>query len=197
MKIRTFIWLATVLCMDSASAAGDWITLRSGTAPNPAATVTAGPNAAKSNSSSSARAVTSSQGGSALGVGSQGQSLSFDSHATYEAQSRNPVSTAAAPALTSSNDTCMGSTSVGASAVSLGISIGSTWTDNNCLMLKNSREMWNMGFKGAALARMCMDEQNRAALEATGINCPNGVGNTKSVKWQSGAQNTDNDSSYR
>lgn len=39
-------------------------------------------------------------------------------------------------------------------------------------MLKNAREMWNMGFRGAALARMCMDTRNRSALEATGIACP-------------------------
>lgn len=124
------------------------------------------------NSNATSNASSSSQGGAAQGVGSQGQSMSIDSHAVYQAQARNPVSTAVAPALMSSNDTCMGSTSVGASAVSFGLSVGSTWTDNNCLMLKNAREMWNMGFKGAALARLCMDDLNKEALEATGINCP-------------------------
>ncbi len=39
-------------------------------------------------------------------------------------------------------------------------------------MLKNAREIWNMGFKGAALARLCMDDLNKEALEATGIQCP-------------------------
>jgi hypothetical protein len=39
-------------------------------------------------------------------------------------------------------------------------------------MLKNAREMWNMGFRGAALARLCMDDLNKEALESTGINCP-------------------------
>ena len=66
----------------------------------------------------------------------------------------------------------MGSTSLGGSAVSFGFSVGTTWTDTNCLMLKNAREIWNMGFKGAALARLCMDDLNKEALESTGINCP-------------------------
>jgi hypothetical protein len=38
--------------------------------------------------------------------------------------------------------------------------------------LKNSRELWNMGMKAAALARMCMDGPNREALEITGFKCP-------------------------
>jgi hypothetical protein len=122
------------------------------------------------NSTSTATASSVSSGGT--GVGSQGQSLSIDSHAVYEGQARNPVATAVAPAIVSSNDTCMGSTSLAGSAVSFGFSAGTTWTDNNCVMLKNSREMWNMGFKGAALARLCMDSLNKEALESTGINCP-------------------------
>lgn len=77
-----------------------------------------------------------------------------------------------AAALTSSNDTCMGSSSGGAAGPGFGLSIGTTWTDNNCKMLKNSRELWNMGMKAAALALMCNDSDNRAALEVTGYVCP-------------------------
>jgi hypothetical protein len=54
----------------------------------------------------------------------------------------------------------------------VGLSLGSTWTDKNCVMLKNSRELWNMGMKGAAMARMCMDADNREALELSGVHCP-------------------------
>jgi hypothetical protein len=109
--------------------------------PGRSAPVSAGPSTATTKSRSTAHATSSSQGGAAQGVGSQGQSLSIDSHATYQAQERNPVSPAVAPALTNSNDTCMGSTAVGASAVAFGLSFGTSWTDNNCLMLKNAREM--------------------------------------------------------
>lgn len=96
------------------------------------------------------------------------------------------VPSVGAPALTSSNDTCMGSTSVGAAGVGFGITIGSTWTDNNCTMLKNSREMWNMGMKAASLARMCMDDKNREALEVTGFECPAKKEKAKDTKnWTS------------
>ncbi|MEN3292276.1 MAG: hypothetical protein V7642_1529 [Burkholderiales bacterium] len=164
MKIKT-ITILMVMATYAGSAAAEGLPLRQ-------AHALSGPSTAETASNAAASATTSSAGGAAQGVGSQGQSLSIDSHATYEAQARNPVATAVAPALSSSNDTCMGSTSVGGSAVSFGFSVGSTWTDANCVMLKNAREMWNMGFRGAALARLCMDDLNKEALESTGINCP-------------------------
>lgn len=76
------------------------------------------------------------------------------------------------PPLTTSNDTCMGSSSGSVNAPGIGIGIGSTWVDDNCKRLKNSRELWNMGMKGAAMALMCGDPQNREALEITGYVCP-------------------------
>jgi hypothetical protein len=166
MKIKTAIILLSTAAY-AASVAAEGMPLRRDNSFS-----VAGPATAAAESSSTASAATSSQGGAAQGVGSQGQSLAIDSHATYEAQARNPVATAVAPALTSSNDTCMGSTSVGGSTVAFGFSVGSSWTDANCVMLKNAREMWNMGFRGAALARLCMDDLNKEALETTGIHCP-------------------------
>lgn len=74
--------------------------------------------------------------------------------------------------LTSSNDTCMGSTTGSVNVAGFGGSLGSTWTDENCKMLKNSRELWNMGMKAASLALMCTDAANREALELTGFKCP-------------------------
>ena len=92
------------------------------------------------------------------------------------------VATVYAPALTSSNDTCMGSTSFGATGIGFGVSIGSSWTDANCVMLKNAREMYNMGMPEVAFARLCMDELNREAIELTGKLCP------QTVKAQKAAQ---------
>lgn len=82
------------------------------------------------------------------------------------------VPSVSGPPLTTSNDTCMGSTSGSVNIAGLGIGGGTTWTDTNCKRLKNSREMWNMGMKAAALAMMCMDEENKTALELTGFECP-------------------------
>ncbi len=76
------------------------------------------------------------------------------------------------PNLTTSNDTCMGSTSGSVNIAGLGIGGGSSWVDANCKMLKNSRELWNMGMKAASLALMCTDTANKEALELTGYVCP-------------------------
>lgn len=76
------------------------------------------------------------------------------------------------PPLVSSNDTCMGSASGAINAPGIGIALGKTYTDENCMMLKNSRELWNMGMKAASLALMCNDSANREALELTGFECP-------------------------
>lgn len=163
MKLTTTFFLLAAISTSAAST--DGIALRSSHGLSRPV-----PVSAQTNSTSTSTASSTSSGG--MGVGSQGQSLSIDSHAVYQAQARNPVATAVAPPIVSSNDTCMGSTSIGGSAVSFGFSAGTTWTDDNCVMLKNAREMWNMGFKGSALARMCMDDLNKEAFEATGINCP-------------------------
>ena len=82
------------------------------------------------------------------------------------------VPSVSGPPLTTSNDTCMGSTSGGINGPGFGVSLGSTWADNNCKLLKNSRELWNMGMKAAAMALMCTDISNREALELTGFECP-------------------------
>lgn len=76
------------------------------------------------------------------------------------------------PALVSSNDTCMGSTSGSVAAPGLGIGFGTAWVDENCKMLKNSQALWNMGLKAAAIALMCNDEKINEALEITGFKCP-------------------------
>jgi hypothetical protein len=53
-----------------------------------------------------------------------------------------------------------------------------------------------MGFKGAALARLCMDKRNREAFELTGINCPvtsqeARAGNSTVADSRSGNRNDD------
>ena len=74
--------------------------------------------------------------------------------------------------LTTSNDTCMGSTSGSVVVAGFGIGGGSTYVDTDCRRIKNARELWNMGMKKASLALMCNDPENRVALEVTGYACP-------------------------
>jgi hypothetical protein len=68
----------------------------------------------------------------------------------------------------------MGSSSLGAQAVSFGISVGTTWRDSNCQRLKNSRQLVALGYHRAATALMCVDDDVRAAMEQAGTPCPNG-----------------------
>ena len=82
------------------------------------------------------------------------------------------VPSVSGPNLTTSNDTCMGSSSGGANGAGFGISFGSTWSDEHCKRLKMSRELWNKGMKAASLAMDCMDIGAKAALEMTGTRCP-------------------------
>jgi len=85
---------------------------------------------------------------------------------------RQPVNTAYAAPLTSGEDTCMGSSSLGAQAVTFGLSIGTTWQDANCRRLKNSRQLVALGYVRAATALMCVDEDVRSAMEEAGTPCP-------------------------
>jgi hypothetical protein len=92
------------------------------------------------------------------------------------------VPSVSASALTSSNDTCMGSASGSVNGPGFGLSLGKTYTDSNCVMLKNGRELWNMGMKAAAMALMCSDTSNREALESTGYQCPQTKHDQKSMQ---------------
>ena len=76
------------------------------------------------------------------------------------------------PPLTTSNDTCMGSSSGSANGPGFGIGFGTTWTDEHCKDLKTSRELWNKGMKAASLAIDCMNPRAKLALEMTGTKCP-------------------------
>jgi hypothetical protein len=66
------------------------------------------------------------------------------------------VPTAVSPALAAAGlETCLGSASGGVSALGFGVSGGSTMTDEGCQARLDSRTLWAMGLKGAAVARLC------------------------------------------
>lgn len=104
--------------------------------------------------------------------GATGGALNMDSHAIYNTDTRFSASTAVGPALTTSTDTCMGSTSIGGSGTMFGFSIGTTWTDHHCETLKNARELRSMGQVKASVAVLCTIAENRYALAVTGVQCP-------------------------
>jgi len=88
-----------------------------------------------------------------------------------QAQERDPVSTATAPALATSNGTCMGSTSGGAQGASFGFSVGGTWVDAGCDARYDAQALAALGLKAAAVARLCAKPELRDAIERTGQTC--------------------------
>ncbi len=75
------------------------------------------------------------------------------------------VPTAVAPALTTTlTETCMGSSSVGASGVGFGISFGTTWRDTACVRRLDSREVAKYSNQ-IAFEMMCDSDAVRKAAE--------------------------------
>jgi hypothetical protein len=124
-------------------------------------TATATGGSASSDSSSSSSSSSSAAGGAG---GSASSSTSVNSSVNID----SAASSAYAPPLTSSNDTCMGSSSVGGQGVGFGLSLGTTWEDEDCRRRKNARFMYNMGQDHLAIAMMCKDSEVYDAIAAVG-----------------------------
>lgn len=64
-----------------------------------------------------------------------------------------------APGLTAAGlETCLGSASGGVSAIGFGLTGGSTYADEGCQARLDSRTLFAMGLKSAAVARLCQRE---------------------------------------
>ncbi len=106
------------------------------------------------------------------------QSITFNSstpeHQTVTyggTQTIKNVPSMAAPNLTTSNDTCMGSTGGSVGVAGFGGSFGTTHVDENCITWKSGIGFWNQGFRATAIARECQDLKNRQALREAGDSC--------------------------
>ena len=160
-------------------------------------------NTNTSKSSSTGIAVSSSSASSQVGNVTGGSVGSVAGGANTSSQTvsiKNPsvVSSAYAPALTSGNDTCMGSSSLGASVAGLGFSVGSTWTDGNCVRLKNARELYAMGQQPVAIAMMCQNDDVRKAAESAGSKiCISTVQTKPAVSTEADICSTSTDSIIR
>lgn len=79
-----------------------------------------------------------------------------------------------APALTTTlTETCMGSTSGGASWLGGGFSLGSSWRDDECVRRLNARELsQTLGDREAARAILCGNPAILAAYDRLGRPCP-------------------------
>ena len=122
----------------------------------------------------------SSSGGNTLAASTGSMTVSVGGD-TYEAQARNPVASAWAAPLAASNGTCMGSTSAGAQGVTIGLSVGTTWTDENCNARYDAIAIKALGHERAAWARLCQQPAIRKAYEAAGTPCPSDSTSEKKV----------------
>lgn len=148
---------------------------------------------ANANSNSTSNANSNATGGDATATATGGSATSSAAggdggegggggNSNVNVEGDDVAASSAAPiALTTSNDTCMGSTGLGVQGMQFGFSIGSTWTDSNCIMLKNSRELKMQGHNKAAKARLCMDSDNAMAFELAGEPCPRALKSTQAA----------------
>lgn len=98
---------------------------------------------------------------------------------------RIPANTAIAPDLTSGIDTCMGSASLGASAVTFSASLGKTYIDENCVKLKQAKFFKSLNMNDTAVALFCDDKNVATALINTGYNVCKNYEVTQEVAYNS------------
>lgn len=69
----------------------------------------------------------------------------------------------------------------------LGISAGTTFTEENCVRLKKSKILFDMGMKVAAVSVMCQDKNVFDAMMMAGTPCPydGKIGKEAKIAWDS------------
>lgn len=69
----------------------------------------------------------------------------------------------------------------------LGISMGTTFTEDNCIRLKNAKTLYDMGMKVAAVSVMCQDQKVFDAMMHAGTPCPyeGMIGPAAKAAWKS------------
>ena len=86
----------------------------------------------------------------------------------------SPPPSAIAPQFGSGNnsDLCTISSSGSVQTQILGLSVGTTYTEENCLRLKKAQKLYMFGMKVAAVSVMCQDPDVWAAMMSAGTPCP-------------------------
>lgn len=86
---------------------------------------------------------------------------------------KSPPASAITPTINTSNsDLCTFGVAGAVQTQILGISTGTQFTDENCERLKNSKTLYDMGMKVAAVSLMCQDERVFDAMMNAGTPCP-------------------------
>ena len=131
-------------------------------------------NTATGGAGGRATATGGNSGGNTLSTGAVAVTVEGSKGDTYiaPAQERNPVATAYAAPLTSSPETCMGSSSGGVQGGAIGISVATTWESVKCDRRMFARALDSLGMRKAALALLCLDADVASAMKAAELSCP-------------------------
>ena len=100
---------------------------------------------------------------------------------------KSPPASAISPTINTSNsDLCTFGVAGAVQTQILGISTGTQFTDDNCERLKNSKTLYDMGMKVAAVSLMCQDTRVFDAMMNAGTPCPyNGlIGDEAKRAWE-------------
>jgi len=91
------------------------------------------------------------------------------------------------------NDLCTIGVSGAVQTQILGISMGTTFTEENCQRLKNSKVLYDMGMKVAAVSVMCQDPLVFEAMNHAGTPCPyeGQIGDAAKLGWETHVEETE------
>lgn len=102
---------------------------------------------------------------------------------------KSPPPSAISPQLgaNSNSDLCTIGVAGAVQTQILGVSAGTTFTEENCLRLKNAKTMYDMGMKVAAVSIMCQDPNVFDAMMMAGTPCPyeGQIGEAAKIGWES------------
>jgi len=108
---------------------------------------------------------------------------------SMETTVKSPPPSAISPQLgaNSNSDLCTIGVAGAVQTQILGISAGTTFTEDNCLRLKNAKTMYDMGMKVAAVSIMCQDPGVFDAMMMAGTPCPyeGQIGEAAKIGWES------------
>jgi len=108
---------------------------------------------------------------------------------SMETTVKSPPPSAISPQLgaNSNSDLCTIGVAGAVQTQILGISAGTTFTEENCLRLKNAKTLYDMGMKVAAVSVMCQDQKVFDAMMMAGTPCPyeGQIGEAAKIGWES------------
>jgi len=114
------------------------------------------------------------------------------SNGTQTTTVKSPPPSAIAPQFSAGNgnDLCTVGASGAVQTQILGISVGSTFTEENCLRLKNAKFLYDSGMKVAAVSLMCQDKKVFEAMRHAGTYCPHtgSIQDEARLKWETETQ---------